>query len=549
VPNTWPGYPDTNLDLAAVRARLVLVSILEGSANQAREELVQFARLHPHARGQLGGREVDYGAALAELLKQSRRWPKPVVGPDWPMLAGSPQRNKIVPQMVDPAGVAWRVPLPRYVPPTVGGNELRPGVVAEDPASPLSYHPILVGDRVFVCDHREIDALDVATGKPAWGDAAAAMYREQWEGAAAGLVNPADTLGIARFTLSASDSRLFAKMGSAVTTPPQQSIVPITPGSLLCLDLSAEGKLLWKATPEEGWAFEGAPIARGADVFVAMRRSDIRPQAHVACFDVSTGKLRWRRLVCSAETPARGTFAQSTQGLLTLDGGTIYYNTNLGAVAALAADDGRIQWVSLYPRARRGDLLHLAPHWQRDLNPCLLDRGTLLVAPADSPRLFAFDAATGQILWQTGTEVEDIVHLLGVVDDQLIASGGRLYWIATSGPNRGQIRHLWPEGQEKPGYGRGVLASNRVLWPTRQKIYVFDQRTAEPKKVIDLVPWGVTGGNLLVAGPRLLIATGTELIALGQPEGGRPKAEGGSEPLAVSQGVSRGIAKPQAAGP
>ena len=26
---TWPGYPDTNLDLAAVRARLVLVSILE----------------------------------------------------------------------------------------------------------------------------------------------------------------------------------------------------------------------------------------------------------------------------------------------------------------------------------------------------------------------------------------------------------------------------------------------------------------------------------------------------------------------------------------
>ena len=33
-------------------------------------------------------------------------------------------------------------------------------------------------------------------------------------------------------------------------------------------------------------------------------------------------------------------------------------------------------------------------------------------------------------------------------------------------------------------------------------------------KVIDLVPRGVTGGNLLVAGGRLLIATGTELIAL-----------------------------------
>ena len=31
-PRTWPGYPDTDLDLATVRARLVLVSILEGAA-------------------------------------------------------------------------------------------------------------------------------------------------------------------------------------------------------------------------------------------------------------------------------------------------------------------------------------------------------------------------------------------------------------------------------------------------------------------------------------------------------------------------------------
>ena len=38
-------------------------------------------------------------------------------------------------------------------------------------------------------------------------------------------------------------------------------------------------------------------------------------------------------------------------------------------------------------------------HWQRDLNPCLFDHGRLYVAPADSPRVYALDAATGQILW------------------------------------------------------------------------------------------------------------------------------------------------------
>ena len=168
---------------------------------------------------------------------------------------------------------------------------------------------------------------------------------------------------------------------------------PLRPGYLVCLDLAAEGRLLWKIAPEEGWAFEGSPVADDRGVYVAMRRHDIRPQAFVACFDADTGRLRWRRFVCGAETPARGVLPEYTHNLLTLSGGTLYYNTNLGAVAALRADDGRVLWVSLYPRALRGDLAKLAPHWRRDLNPCVFDRGTLLVAPADSPRIFAFDAA------------------------------------------------------------------------------------------------------------------------------------------------------------
>ena len=130
-----------------------------------------------------------------------------------------------------------------------------------------------------------------------------------------------------------------------------------------------------------------------------MRRNDIRPQAHVACFDTTTGRMRWRRFVCAAETPARGTLAECTHTLLTLAGGTIYVNTNLGAVASLAVEDGRINWLSLYPRVRSGNFLRMDAHWQRDLNPCLFDHGRLYVAPADSPRVYALDAATGQILW------------------------------------------------------------------------------------------------------------------------------------------------------
>jgi outer membrane protein assembly factor BamB len=511
---TWPGYPDTTLDPAMVRARLVLVSILEGCPERAREELTEFVRLHGDARGRLAGRDVVYAAALGDILRQSPLWPGPQPSPDWPTFAGCAARNRVAAEAVDVGGVAWRMRLPQRLPTAPPAGTPR-AAVAEDPAAPLSCHPVVVGDRVFVNNQQEIVAVRLADGKPAWSGAGPSIYREAWEGMAGALGNPPDTLGAARFTMTVCDGRLYACMGSAVTSQPQQASAPVVPGSLVCLDLEAQGKLLWKVEPEEGWAFEGAPLVQRTRLLVAMRRNDIRPQAHVACFDALTGRLRWRRFVSAAETPARGTLSQCTHNLLTLAGDTIYYNTNLGAVAALAADDGRILWVSLYPRDRHGDLAQLAPHWQRDLNPCLVDHDTLLVAPADSPRIFALHAPTGQILWQSGSALDDAVHLLGVAGDQLIASGRKLYWIHLSGPSRGSLSHVWPDGDAKPGYGRGVLAGNRVLWPTRQKIYVFDQKTAQPMKTIDLAPLGMTGGNLVVAGDRLLVATASELIALG----------------------------------
>ena len=136
--------------------------------------------------------------------------------------------------------------------------------------------------------------------------------------------------------MTAFDGRLFARMGSPITVRPQQPSSASGSSSLVCLDLEAEGKLLWRVVADEGWAFEGSPVVDGSGVYAAMRRSDARPQAHVACFDPQTGRLRWRRFVCAAESPARGLLPQCTHNLLTLRGETLYYNTNLGAVAALS---------------------------------------------------------------------------------------------------------------------------------------------------------------------------------------------------------------------
>lgn len=516
-PRTWLSVPETSLDLAAVRARLVLVSILEGSLDRAGEELAQFARLHPSARGRLGGEERNYVEALQGILSEAAHWPVKSPSPDWPTFAGSPLRDKHAVALADRGAPFWRVAL-RPAPPahhSIWGSGMPTPRVAEDARSPLGYHPVLAGNLLLVNNQVEILALDAKTGKPAWGRDEPRIYRDPFDETVHASYIPSNNLGVPRFTMTVKDGKLYAKMGPSVTNRPQDTSPTTANGYLVCLDLEAEGRLMWRIAPDDkGWAFEGSPVSDGANVYVVMRRSDILPQVHVACFDAQNGTLRWRRFICAGETPARSTFCETTSNLLTLNRDTLYCNTNVGAVAALSVHEGQVKWVSLYPRDRQGDLLRPESHWCRDLNPCLYDRGTLLVAPTDSRRILAFDAATGQILWQTGPEVEDVVHLLGVANNQLIASGHKLYWINLQG-EPGRITHVWPDSPEKLGYGRGILAGAQVYFPTRDKIYVFDQATARPKGEISLASQGLTGGNLLVADGRLVIAGNKELVALG----------------------------------
>jgi len=525
---SWMRFPDTDLELAAIRARLVLVSILEGAIGRAREELAQFTRLHPDARGHFGGREVNYAEALAEVLAESSSWPRWEPSPDWPTFAGSPARTKVAPASIDVAEVAWRVPLDRSAVAGSPNPAAKIPRVAENADAPLSYHPVLAGNLVLVNNQAEILAIDARTGKPAWGNSGPAVFRDQDPIGLSASADPPNTLGVPRFTMTVFGGRVYARMGTAITSRPPQSSEHNQRGYLVCIDLEAEGRLVWNIEPEEpGWAFEGSPVVDGTNVYVAMRRSDIRPQAHVACFDAETGRRQWRRFVCGAETPARGILYESTHNLLTLERETIYYNTNLGAVAALSTRDGQVKWVALYPRQCRGNLLKPAPHTCRDLNPCVYSAGTLLVAPQDSQRIFAIDAATGHILWQTGSQVEDVVHLLGVTGDQLVASGYKLYWISLKLEDQGKITHVWPDGHEQPGYGRGLLAGDCVYWPTRGTVHVFDQATARLTRVIQLAPREAGGGNLLAVNGHLLIATADELIAFAREGRARPKSPDG----------------------
>ncbi len=93
----WLAYPDTKLNLADVRARLVLVSIMEGALDRAKVELNDFRRRHPDAKGHLAGREGLYAETLDKLLTTMKSSP--------------PRRAEIGPRL---PGHTSGPPLPRF---------------------------------------------------------------------------------------------------------------------------------------------------------------------------------------------------------------------------------------------------------------------------------------------------------------------------------------------------------------------------------------------------------------------------------------------------
>ncbi len=432
---------------------------------------------------------------------------------------------------------------------------------AEDQQALLSVFPLVVGNLVLFSTTEKVFAFDLATGKPAWPVAdgtrsvpatltdgvrtqdrpagpsrelgeiySGAKYRDD-------AINPSpgsasfQAFGAPRFTLTADGNRLYARLGSPITGRLEGR--PSTGSSyLVCLDLSAQGLLLWRTPGENGqddrWTFEGAPVVRGNNVYVVMRYSDVRPQVHVACLDARSGGLRWRKLVCTNETVVGGQWPEITSNLLTLAGENLYLNTNLGAIAALSAADGEIRWISGYPRAGRTS---------QEKTPRIsiaISRRPFTIAGVCSwhpATVRASSRSTRQPARCCGrasfSGIEQNMHLLGVGGDNLIASGPQIWWINV---DSGLTTNYWHDNTAR-GYGRGALVGDEVYWPMRgpagSQIRRFKQRVpemwsqdnsyfdADDPILLDRFDPPLSAGNLVAANGYLLIATPTKLICFG----------------------------------
>ena len=344
-----------------------------------------------------------------------------------------------------------------------------------------------------------------------------------------------------RLSLNIFEQIAYARVGDPTTSA--ETGRELVDNYVVGLDLRREGLLTTRLRPDDGsWSFDGTPVSDGRRLYVAMRRGGATPRAYVASFDVSTGGERWRTSIGSADTPAGNLGGAITHNLLTLAGDRIYFNTNLGIVAALDAESGKISWLTKYPRSTGKRFVPgstLPRYFDRDPSPCMYHDGLVILAPSDTPDVIALDGETGKTVW-TNSEVADATTLLGIVAGTLVVSGDRL---SSLDLRTGRLRWTWPESNTAGirGVGRGVIAGTEVFWPTRTEIYVVDAdsgtRTRSP---ISLSPVSDCGANLAVGGGQLIVAGYDKLLAFGAPNA----APNSNQPSTPAEAVRTGRLSP-----
>jgi outer membrane protein assembly factor BamB len=514
-------YPDPLTSREEVLARLVLCSIFEGDSVRANSELAVCRAEFPDATGTLAGRTGKFVEILADVLLDSRRWDdekrfthaKTAPG-------GRLSRSGLSGPTPKTQEMIWRQSIP---PNRFHGPAARSALETE---APPAFLPLVDKDFVFVCTADSVFAFDLSTGRPKWAiddNDDGSIFTNVLERP---ITPHLPSAGMAWYSLCLSEGRLYARMGPPVMRRSRNEGNSFS--EIIGLDVAErEGELVFHVTsdvldpdaesPEAtSWSFEGTPLVSDGRVYVSARRGFPEDETVVACFDANSSRLLWRRKVCASLKTAGDRFNLIGQNLLTLGDGRLFLSTDTGAVAALDVSTGRIQWVVTYQPKRNDTPQELSDPRRHGLTPCVYHRGIVYAAPNDTNLVYALDASTGQPIW-TQQYPDQILHIVGVVNERLILSGQSIWAVDTrtgapAWPQR--IGFADPAGR---GYGRPALSHDFLYWPTRDEILRIDHRQGNVVGRIRLrEDFRQSGGNLVIAGGILLIAQPDGLVALGE---------------------------------
>ncbi len=230
--------------------------------------------------------------------------------------------------------------------------------------------------------------------------------------------------------------------------------------SLVALD-EITGAMKWAYGPmvasneeEALMRFEAAPAGGPRSIYAGYVLDNINGNTHtdteygVMAFESRSGRVLWRASICRLPPEKfSGGFAKSVRNRIRsftspplYHQGTVYYNTNAGAMVALDARSGRVKWLMRYPfypgvhdatrQFGRGGgtvkytKIFASPHspmfWYNQ-RPLVVGE-SLYIAPVDTPFLFSIDRRSGRVNWSKPKGKDN-------TPDRRQSSGGASYFM------------------------------------------------------------------------------------------------------------------------
>ncbi len=519
VPSAEFCHPGQVKNLASIEAQIVHAILFQhdDSTNESTPRVAQafthFEKKYPDSKGHLAGRDGALVDILRDEINRKRKIPSPLTTPsDWQTLGANAARTGAVPGSLRalPSSPVWTSAIPGVK------RESRPrlGTVRR-----VAFHPVLNETHAYVADATRITGFDLKTGR-AFAVFDSLALRPQARRLKDAVDEP--TWRDADFTLTLADGRIYARMGGVAVIPGE----PASASHLVCVSHTAgTSQLHWSRKPPvaagilAGW--EGTPIVVGERLLAAYSRVEGgRMIQAIACYG-SADKPLWITDVCELGLGAAE--ARERHELLTLAGDNVVFASHTGVIAAVRLRNGKPAWSRRYA--------HVVTTRHRDISPPVAMGGAVFIAPNDSDRLFALDAATGGELWRSQPLAVD--HLIGVCGTRVIA--------AIAGPNRG-LRAFdartgsttdgagWQQHDDPtlPTFGRGAIVGDLIAWPTQDGLYLIRIQDGQPAKA----PLPHVHGNIAFAGGTMLVASADSLACYTVPDSGRHERR--SPPIAIT---------------
>ncbi len=340
-----------------------------------------------------------------------------------------------------------------------------------------------------------------------------------------------------------------------------QSDPLIVPGQapearLICLDRD-NGKQIWTAQPNQlpqsvgplhDAQYGGPAVAVDGSVLIAAQtgRDKEFEDCYIVSLSLKTGQYQWSTYVGSASQSAEeesGLEAEFSPQI-TVSQGRAFVLTNLGVVAALDAGDGRILWLSSYPRSASSEANSAAmfprvaqnqfgqappPAQPWAQSPIVVTDGRIFVLPADGRNLLVFDRNSGDQLKRIALSDYDNANvLLGAHGNAVILTTLKgcycIDWTAYDPNGNAKDAILWDRtdvaadtlsGSENIIFGRGFLTADSIFIPTRHRLYQLGW--SKQGKVLAMYPshgaWtgGEEPGNVLVTAQNVIVAGSTRV--------------------------------------